>query len=197
LETAVKRDLLRTLVYHRETKLASAADSHTEDELIQHLNAATLDLSLINLLVVEMHSFKGDTPVLSLSEFNLLLEQFSRWAHFTDPIYSSARSEERRILLDAARQGTSFGDKALEEKGLKIWWPDRGLEVAASSLKKDTMKALSEGVFQDLKLRFSRKGGIGALWGRDKHLALKYLLFKRDSGFYSADLIKHLHNLSD
>jgi hypothetical protein len=54
---------------------------------------------------------------------------------------------------------------------------------------------LASGVIDKLKDRFKRNGGIDSLWGQDGHPGEKWILFRRDSGFYSEGGMQFLASL--
>jgi len=47
-------------------------------------------------------------------------------------------------------------------------------------------------VIGELRNRFTRKEGTNSLWGHDRHPVEKWILFRRDGGFYSKDGLEFL-----
>jgi hypothetical protein len=107
-----------------------------------------------------------------------------------------AREAERGLLLEAAREGSTFASEIIES--LSPWSGlFDGFGPERTQLKQMVIQALCGHVFDDLLARFSRKDGISSLWGKDRHLVEKYFLFRRDSGFYSGDTIAWLKELAE
>jgi len=191
----VLRDLFGTVIAYREQRLAQAADSGTESELVTAVEMAQICLSMLNMLISDLQGFSGRDPFLLTSDFKRMFEHFSKWAHFTNhPAYVQARTEETKVLKLAA-QGTSNNAGEILE-ALKPWDPlSSPMGREAQVLMDHVVDELILGVIGELRGRFTRKDGIGSMWGHDRHLAGKWILFRRDSGFYSEDDLEFLKSI--
>jgi hypothetical protein len=74
-----------------------------------------------------------------------------------------------------------------------VWWTS----PEQTELKQALVQMLSAHVFDDLLARLSRKDGIAALWGKDRHLVEKHYLFRRDGGFYNEAGMARLKEVAD
>lgn len=196
-EVTVIRALLRTTIEHRQQFLDRAADVDLADQLDQFVLAAGDALHLIAVLAFDLGGFTAEPPALGLEEFGLLYEHVGRWAHFSNhKAYREARAAERELLFRIAGNARSLAPGAAAM--LQIWMPPQGgaISQAGNELHREVVSILAHLLFQELRGRFARDNGVGSLWGRDRALAEKYLLFRVDSGFYSAETRKFLHEMT-
>jgi hypothetical protein len=195
-QEVVLRDLFNTCVLYRQSLLDRAADVDLESEQAGLLLDAGNALQLLEQLTL---ASVGQAPLrLRREDFHRLYEHAARWAHFTNSeIYRQARAAEERLLLDLARDAEAFAAEELETLG--IWnlsqIPGNGPE--ARGLHDVVSAALTTFVLTDLRRRFNRDNGIGSLWGRERALVHKYILFRADSGFYSDETREDLKRLAD
>lgn len=192
---AVFRDLFGMVIAHREQLLAQAADSGTESELVAAVKMAQVCLSMMGALISDLQGFSGETPFLLTSEFKRMFEHFSKWARFTNhPDYVQARAEEIEVLKRGGSKISKMAVEILDE--LKPWDPLRGpMNKEVQGLMGSVVEELVSAVIGELRNRFTRNDGINFMWGHDRHLAGKWILFRRDSGFYSADGLEFLKSI--
>lgn len=62
----------------------------------------------------------------------------------------------------------------------------------AQVLRDGVVNELIPWVIDEVRSRFTRNDGINSLWGHDRHLVEKWILFRRDSGFYSRSGLEFL-----
>lgn len=191
----VLRDLFGTVIAHREQHLAQAADSGTESELVAAVDMAQICLSMMNMLVSNLSGFSGGSPFLLASDFKGMFEHFSKWAHFTNhPAYIQARTEENKVLKLAAQEASKSAGEILN--ALKPWDPLRGpTKKEAKALMDRVVYDLIPAVIGELRNRFTRRDGISSMLGHERHLAEKWVLFRRDGGFYSEDGLEFLKSI--
>jgi hypothetical protein len=185
---AVWADLFKTTVEYRESLLAGAADEAiTTEELKDALRKADSPLQILRLIVDTLNGFGGVRPLLSASHLKQLYDHASRWAHFTNtPEYRDARAAERALIILAAERGEGLAPEFLSERG---YWMGRegGQEPPGQDLFRDVTAILEKHVARGLMERLTRDGGIRSLWGRERHLAEKYVLFRRESPLYTPE----------
>jgi hypothetical protein len=183
--TIVAKDLFGTVVIDREQLLSRAAESGPESELVEAVKTSDVCLSMMKMLISELQGFSGESPFLVASDFVKMFHQFSKWAHFTNhPAYVQARAGEADALKLAAQEASKNAVEILDE--LKAWDPLRGPMVKEAQVLMDRLvDELIPGVIGELRDRFTRKDGINSLWGHDRHSVEKWILFRRDGGFYS------------
>lgn len=194
-KTRVFRDLFPTALEYREARLSRAADSDTESVVRQEWKSADTALAIISIIVSKLRAFRDDQSILDSSHFKLLFEHCQKWAHVRQTDVSvAARETERQALAFAANDGLWFASEILEH--FRIWHPPKGMEPAAQNLEHFVVGVFIPVILADLRARFSSKDGIASLWGRDRHLIEKHLLFRRDAGFYTTETIEHLQMLA-
>lgn len=185
---AVWADLFKTVVEYREGILAGAADdANTTEELTNALKEAEPPLQILRLIFDALNGFGGPRPMLSTLHLEGLYGHASRWAHFTNtPEYRHARAAERALVILAAERASGLAAEFSSKRG---YWngPELGREKPARDLFSEVTAILEEHVAAALFERFSREGGIRTLWGRERRLAEKYVLFKRNSRFYTPE----------
>lgn len=191
----VFRQLFGTAIAYREQFLAQAADSGTESELVTAVEMARACLSMMSMLVSDLRGFAGAAPFLFTSDFKRMFEHFSKWAHFTNhPDYVQARAEENEVLKQGVHEASKRAVEILDE--LKPWDPLRGPMVKeAQALRDSVVDELIPGVIDDIRNRFTRNDGINSMWGHDRLLVEKWILFRRDGGFYSEDGLEFLKSI--
>jgi KAP-like P-loop domain-containing protein len=194
---AAYRELFETAVMYRSNAISRAAEVVPDADIGVEMDEADVGLAILKIVVCDLHGFSREPNVLTEVHFKQLLEQFGHWAHFRNhPRYVIARDAERRLLLDAAKEGASFASEVLES--MQPW---SGLFGAFSperaELKQAAVQALCPYVFDNLIMRFARKDGISALWGKGRHLVEKHFLFRRDGGFYTEARIARLKQLAE
>ena len=187
----VAKDLFGTVVTYRGKLLDRAAESGLESELLEAVKEADVCLSMMKMLIYELQGFSGESPFLLTSDFTGMFHHFSKWAHFVNPQYQQARRGEADLLKLAAREASKNAVEILDE--LKAWDTLRGPMVTEAQVQKDRLvDDLIPGVICELRDRFRRKDGINSLWGFDRHPIEKWILFRRDGGFYSEDGLEFL-----
>jgi hypothetical protein len=181
----VLRDLFGMVIAYREQFLAEAADSGTESDLLAAVEMAQVCLSMMSMLISDLRGFAGEPAFLFTSDFMRMLEHFSKWAHFTNhPSYVQARAAETEVLKRGGREASKRAVDILND--LKPWDPLRGPMVKeAQALRNSVVDELISAVIDKVRSRFTRNDGINSMWGHDRHLVEKWILFRRDSGFYS------------
>ena len=195
---AAYRELFETALMYRGNAISKAADDVIVYEQIgTEMDEADLGLSLLRVVICDLHGFSRQPNVLTGAHFRQLFEQFAHWAHFRNhPRYLAAREAERGLLLEAAREGVTFASEIIEF--LSPWSGLFGeMSPERTQLKQMVVQAVCTHVFDDLLVRFSRKDGISALWGKDRHLVEKYFLFLRGGGFYNDARIARLKELAE
>ncbi len=193
----VAKDLFETVVTHREQLLGRATESGPESELVEAVKTSDTCLSMMKVLISELQGFSGESPFLLASDFAKMFHHFSKWAHFTNhPVYVQARAVEAAVLKLAAQKASKNAVAILDE--LKAWDTLRGpMMEEAQVLRSGLVDELIPAVFGELRDRFTRKDGINSLWGHDQHPVEKWILFRRDSGFYSEDGLEFLRGIVD
>jgi|CXWL01.1.fsa_nt_gi hypothetical protein len=188
----VAKDLFGTVITYREQLLGRAAESGPESELVEAVKTSDRCLSMMRMLISELQGFSGGSPFLFASDFAKMFRHFSGWAHFTNhPVYVQARAGEADVLKLAAKEALNNAKEILEE--LKAWDHLRGPMVKEKQVLMDRLvDELIPGVICELRDRFTRKDGINSLWGHDRHLIDKWILFRRYGGFYSEDGVEFL-----
>lgn len=190
----VARDLFGMTIAHREQLLAQAAESGPESELIETMKVSDISLSLMKMLIIELRGWSGEHPFLLTSDFTGMFNHFAKWAHFNNPQYEQARTGEASLLKLAAREVLKNATDILDE--IKPWSPLKKLILQESQdLLNDLTAELIPGVICNLRDRFIRKDGIDSLWGHDRHRTEKWVLFRKDGGFYSDDGLEFLKDL--
>ena len=169
---------------YREQLLAQAADSGPESELVEAVEASDVCLLMMRLLISELQGFSGESPFLFISDFTGMFHHFSKWAHFVNPQYQQTRIEEANALKLATQEASNSAREILD--ALKAWDPLRGpMAKEAQVLMEGVVAELVPALIGELRNRFTRKDGISSMWGHDRHVVEKWILFRRDSGFYS------------
>ena len=193
----VARDLFSTTITYREELLDQAAGSGSENELVTAVKEADVGLSMLKMLIFEVRGFSGDSPFLLTSDFTKMFHHFSKWAHWLNHAsYVQARSAEAALLKLAAQDASRNAAEILDE--LQPWGPLRdATEKEAGGLMDRLLEELIPGVICNLRNRFKRKNGIDSLWGHERHPTEKWVLFRRDSGFYSGDGLEFLKVVVD
>jgi hypothetical protein len=194
---ATYRELFETTLMHRGTAVANAAEVVVDEQISVQMNEADLALALLRIVISDQQGFSCKPSILTGKHFTQLLEQFGHWAHFRNHArYKAAREAERSLLLEAARHGASFASETIDALGP---WSGlfAGFSPELAELKQAVIQALNVHVFDDLLARFSRKDGISALWGKDRHLVEKHYLFHRSGGFYTDVRIGRLKELAE
>lgn len=193
----VTRDLFSTAIAYREQLLDQAAGSGSENELVLAVKEADVCLSMLRMLISEVRGFSGNSPFLLTSDFTRMFNHFSKWAHWLNHAsYLQARSAEAAVLKRAAQDASKNAAEILDE--LQPWSPLReSMEKEAGGLMDRLVEELIPGVICNLRNRFTRKDGIDSLWGHERHPTEKWVLFRRDSGFYSGDGLEFLRAVVD
>ena len=194
---AAYRELFETAVMYRANAISRAVEVVVDEQIGVEMDEADLGLSLLKIVICDLHGFSRQLNILTEAHFRQLFEQFAHWAHFRNhPRYVAARETERELLREAAREGATFASEIVE---LLSPWSGLfdGLSPERTQLKQMVVQALCTHVFDDLLARFSRKDGISSLWGKDRHLVEKYFLFRRDGGFYKEAGIARLKELAE
>jgi hypothetical protein len=191
----VAKGLFGMTIAHREQLLAQAAESGLESELIESVKVSDICLSLMKVLILELRGWSGEHPFLLMSDFTEMFHHFSKWAHFNNPQYEQARAREASLLKLAAREVLKNATHILDE--LKPWSPleKKMTSQESQDLMNDLTAELIPGVICNLRDRFMRKDGIDSLWGHDRHPTEKWVLFRKDGGFYSKDSLEFLKEL--
>ena len=191
----VAKDLFETVVTHRGQLLGQAAMSNLESELLEAVEESDVCLSMMKMLIRELQGFSGGSPFLFASDFMKMFHHFSKWAHFTNhPAYVRARAGEAAVSKLAAQEASKNAVDILAE--LNVWGPLQGLMAKESQVLRDSVVGeLIPVIVGELRDRFTRNDGIGSLWGYDRHLVEKWVLFRREGGFYSEDGLKFLKDL--
>jgi hypothetical protein len=194
---AAYRELFEAAVMYRANAISRAADVIVDEHIGVEMDRADIGLSLLSIVIRDQKGFSCQPRILTGTHFGQLLEQFGQWAHFRNHArYVTARTAERELLLEAARDGATLASETIET--LRPWSGlFGGFSAERTELKRTAVEALQPHVFSDLLARFSRKDGISALWGKERHLAEKYYLFQRDGGFYNEASIGRLKELAD
>jgi len=200
LETSmaiVAKDLFGTVVTYREQLLSRAAESGPESELVEAVKTSDCCLSMMKMLISELQGFSGGSPFLLANDFAKMFHHFSKWAHFTNhPVYVQARLGEADVLKLAAQKASRNAVEILGE--LKAWDPLRGPRMKEAQVLMDGLvDELIPAVIGELRDRFTRKDGTNSLWGHDRHPVEKWILFRRDGGFYSEDGLEFLKVIVD
>jgi hypothetical protein len=195
-ETAY-RELFETAVMYRGEAINRAAEVVVDEQIGIEMDKADIGLALLRIVIHDQKGFSRQPGILTAEHFTQLLEQFGHWAHFRNHArYLTAREGERELLLEAATDGARFASETIES--LRPWnGLFGGLSPERTELKQAVVQVLSAHVFDDLLARFSRKDGIAALWGRDRHLVEKHYLFRRDGGFYSEARTARLKDIAN
>ena len=192
---AALRDLFETAIRHRQQLLDRASGVDAAAHLDQLAHEAEQALRLIEQAAFDLAGFTGERPIFGLHEFDSLYQHIARWAHFTNrDVYRVARAAERGLLLRVAGHSEALAAPLLER--LQMWTPFRDRGRGRDLLDRDLVALLTEFLFLDLRRRFSRGNGIGSLWGREKALPHKYVLFRRDSGFYTPEALEFLRDIA-
>jgi hypothetical protein len=196
-EEAAYRELFETALMYRGDAISRAAEVVVDEQIGLEMDQADIGLALLRIVVRDQQGFNRQPSVLTGAHFTQLLEQFGQWAHFRNHArYVTAREAERELLLEAARDGARFASETIES--LRPWSGlFGGLSAERTELRQAVVQALSAHVFDDLLARFSRKDGISALWGKERHLVEKYYLFRRDEGFYNEARVVRLKEVAD
>lgn len=188
----VAKDLFGTVVTYREQLLSLAAESGPESELLEAVKTSDVCLSMMTMLISELQGFSGESPFLLANDFAKMFRHFSKWAYFTNhAVYVQARTGEADVLKLAAQKASKDAMGILEE--LKAWDTLLGPMMKEAQILMDILvDELVPAAVDELRDRFTRKDGINTLWGHDQHPAEKWILFRRDGGFYSDDGMKFL-----
>lgn len=190
----VAKDLFGTVVTCRERLLNRAAESGLESELVEAVKESDVCLSMMKMLIYELQGFSGESPFLLTNDFTKMFQHFSKWVHFVSPQYLQSRTEEANVLKLAAQEASKNAVEILAE--LKAWDPLRGPMVKEAQVLMDrVVDELIPVVVGELRDRFTRNDGINPLWGYDRHPVEKWVLFRRDGGFYSEDGLKFLRDI--
>ncbi|CAE6716110.1 MAG: hypothetical protein H8K06_06640 [Nitrospira sp.] len=191
----VLRDLFGMVIAYREQFLAEAADSGTESDLVAAVEMAQVCLSMMSMLISDLRGFAGEPAFLFTNDFMGMFEHFSKWAHFTNhPRYVQARAAEIEVLKRGGREASKRAVDILND--LKPWDPLRGSMVKeAQALRDSVVDELIPGVIEEVRSRFTRNDGVNSMWGHDRHLVEKWILFRRDSGFYSKSGLEFLRSI--
>jgi KAP family P-loop domain len=194
---AAYRELFETAVMYRGAAISRAVAVVLDEQIGEEMDHADIGLELLRIVVRDQQGFSCQPSMLTGAHFNQLLGQFSQWAHFRNhERYIAARTAERNLLLDAARDGASFASEIIES--LRPWFGMYdGFSAERAELRRAVVEELKIHVFDDLFARFSRKDGISALWGKGRHLVEKHYLFRWDEGFYSETGVARLKEVAD
>ncbi len=191
----VAKDLFGKVVAYRERLLGRAAMSDLESKLVEAVKESDVCLSMMTILICELQGFSGVSPFLFASDFMKMFYHFLKWAQCTDhPAYIQVRAREAVVSKLAAQEASKNAVEILAE--LKIWGPLRDLMAKESQILRNSVVAeLTQVVVGELRDRFTRNDGIYSLWGWDRHPVEKWILFRRDGGFYSEDGLRFLRDL--
>lgn len=191
----VMHELFHTLGDYRESKLDGAAGCRTENELLKEMDLAGRALSCLEKMVFDLHGFSDSGLGFGLKEYEKLYRHCSKWAHFLNhPRYVQARSNELKLLEQAAFEGSRFAAEMLDK--LAVWREPHEMSSAQNDLHSKITAFFLPAIRKDLLERFSRKDGIYSLWGHDSHLVEKTVLFDKKYGFYTPENIRSLRSMA-
>lgn len=191
---ATMEAFIETLVIKREESLSFAAAAVSEKDLKGHLDRACIELAVLQGVALEIRLIEGGAPLIGCQQFISIWKHFSIWAHFTNhKYYRKIRKEEEKLLLSLAKNSKTISLSILESLQPFRYFHDTFPE--RSDLENKIVKCLLPAVFEDLKSRFTRANGIHNLWGNDGHQIQKWVLFRRESGFYTSGVVVFLRRV--
>jgi hypothetical protein len=179
----VLSEVFDTSINYRLSLLEEAADQNDLANLRGKTAEAEKILVLIEQLCCDLSNFAHNYCLIEVEKFEKLLNMVEKWFHFrNDPAYVNARKNESEFLVKFVKSAPQIANQIFE---LLEPWSDSGLRregtESIASLKQELASLAQEYIADNVIERFSQQEGIHELWGHNKMLAEKYILFRLES----------------
>ncbi len=181
-----RREFLLALMRDRHSELSAEANVSIHEERIMHLTRA-LELTEDCLWLAELKPlFQGESPVFNEVVVKEWIDVLTHWAHFESPFYKDIRKKERRLILKIAAQSSDQASVMLNAIRFRELISESFEKSAQSTgTLERVIRIWKRCLAKQLLEKFKEKDGIRKLWGYDKNIPEKDLLFVPNSFFYS------------
>jgi hypothetical protein len=140
--------------------------------------------------------YEGDSPIFNDSVVMEWIQGFRKWAHFNNEFYRPLREKEQRLAIRLAEQSVAQSAKMLIALPLHDDHPVSDDEIAFQSIGSKIREIWKKALADQLVDRFSKKDGIGLLWGKDKAFLEKELLFESNPYFHINNIYLRLEAIA-
>lgn len=200
------REFLKMLIRDRENLLNENSGLSDEEEAIRGIKKDVEPVMKICSLVLDLDGiFTGRNPLFNKDVFLEWYENIIKWSHFKrrdkkKHVYSNIRELEKKLTIKLAPKLVPQASIILESLQLKyapFFRPDIIEQMKAfKETHEKVLEILNKGLSDQLIVRFEKIDGIKDIWGEDKYLAEKRLLFYKSSLFHNKNFYKQLKEIS-
>lgn len=196
------REFVKMLVRERDSLLTNIADMSDQQEMQIKLKDVKSIMRICSILLDIPEIFHGNNPIFNKEVFKEWYEEIAKWAYFKrkdgkKDIYTEVRELEAKLAKKLAAKIVSQASEILEALRSSSFERDffddkKTFQEAHKEVKKILEKALSDQIVD----RFKRVDGIKELWGKDRYIPEKHLLFHKHPLFHNRDIYDRLKEIS-